>query len=46
MCQAHCAFKVVKTLMWVGVEIYFIICEHLQLATLEGSKEGEKSEYW
>ena len=29
--------------MWVGVEIYFMIREHLHLATLEG-QGGEKGE--
>ena len=43
----HVSFKLEKTLnVGIGVEIYFIVYEHLQLATLEGSKEGEKSEYW
>ena len=39
------AFQLVKLSMWVGVEIYFMIHEHLQLATLKG-EEGEKSEQW
>ena len=41
----YMAFILVKLFIWVGVEIYFMIHEHLQLATLKG-EEGEKSEHW
>ena len=40
------SFKLAKSLnVGIGVEIYFIVYEHLQLATLKG-EEGEKTEHW
>ena len=40
------SYKLANTLdVSIGVEIYFIVYEHLQLATLKGD-EGEKTEHW
>ena len=40
------SFKPAKSLnVGIGVKIYFIVYEHLQLATLKG-EEGEKTEHW
>ena len=40
------SYKLAKTLdVSIGVEIYFIVYEHLQLATLKG-EEDEKTEHW
>ena len=41
----HVSFKLEKTVnVGIGVEIYFIVYEHLQLATLKG-EEDEKTEH-
>ena len=42
----YVVFILVKLSIWVGVEIYFMIHEHLQQTTLKGEEGEKKSEHW